>query len=148
MWTYVLGANVKEEFYELAEIHGFSMDHEDFDAADACVDGMRDILQDWRDDLGHPFDPVDPVYHDFEAPDGRLIVNYMVHTSCDIPEWIEAFEEGNYLGEAGSLHDALAKKFAEEAQRRREEEVIEPDLMERCRYHLHVEKGLPCYLDK
>jgi hypothetical protein len=23
-----------------------------------------------------------------------------------------------------------------------------PDLMERCRYHSHAEKGLPCYLDK
>jgi len=47
----------------------------------------------------------------------------------------------------GSLEEALSEKFSEEAQSK-EDGIGEPDLMERCRYHLHVEKGLPCYLDK
>lgn len=145
MWTYTSGDDIYNEWHALNELYQFSTGKADFDAADACVDGMRDILQEWREGLDDdPFDPNFPADLDFEAPDGRLIVDYMVHKSCDIRKWIDAYEgcEGDH-----GLEEALSKKFAEEAQRKKDK-IKQPDLMERCRYHLHVEKGLPCYLDK
>lgn len=82
MWAYSPGANIYSDWHALNELYQFSTSKGDFDAADACVDGMRDILQNWRDDLED--DPFDPVDLDFEAPDGRLIADYMAHRSCDI----------------------------------------------------------------
>jgi len=120
------------------------MDREDFDAADACVDGMREILQGWRGDLTSPFDHLQVFRTDFERPCERIVVDYMMHRSCNIKQWIDAYD---ICGDPGSLQDALSKKFTKEAQRKKDK-IGEPDLMERCRYHLRVKKGLPCYLDK
>jgi hypothetical protein len=145
MWAYTPEGDIYDEWHELNELYQFTTGKEDFDAADACIDGMRDIIQNWRDGLDDdPFDHARPAYLDFEAPDGRLIVDYMVHRSCDIKKWIDAY--GSSGGDHG-LEAALSKKFAAEVQRKKSK-IAEPNLMKRCRYHLHVEKGLPCYLDK
>jgi hypothetical protein len=148
MWSYASGANFNDDWLALNEIHEFSVDYEDFDAADACVDGMRDDLQGWRNEMDHPFDDVNFAAVDFGAPCGRLIVDYMVHRSCDVRRWINAYEDV-IEGDDGpaDLEQALSKAFAEEVQRKKRK-IGKPDLTERCRYHLHVEKGLPCYLDK
>jgi hypothetical protein len=150
IWTYAPEGDIYSAWHELTELYQLSTGYEDFDTADACIDGMRDILQNWRDGLDDdPFDQACPAQAcpadlEFGAPDGRLIVDYMVHRPCDIRKWIDAY--GSCEGDHG-LEEALSKKFAEEAQRKKDK-IGEPDLMERCRYHLHVEKGLPCYLDK
>lgn len=71
-------------------------------------------------------------------------MDYTVYRSFNIRKWIDAYE----LCDGGKhLEEALSKKFAEAARRKRAG-IGGPDLMERCRYHLHVKKGLPCYLDK
>ena len=147
MWAYAPGANIHTVWLDLNQIRSFGTRYDDFDAADACLDGMRDILQNWRNELGDPFALLEFTDLEFEEPCGRLIVDYMVHRSCDIKQWIDASEKWEcYMG-PGSLEEALSEKFSEEAQSK-EDGIGEPDLMVRCRYHLHVEKGLPCYLDK
>lgn len=147
MWAYAPGGNINEEWRELHELYNFSTYREDFDAADACIDGMREMLQSWRSDLTRPFEHLRTYRSDFGKPCGSLVVDYMVHRSCDTKQWINHFEECDHMENPGSLQDALSRKFAEEAQRKKDK-TTEPDLMERCRYHLHIEKGLPCYLDK
>jgi len=147
MWAYAPGTDINREWLELNEIYHFCTDVEDFAAADVCIDGMREILQDWRGDLTRPFDHLQFFQSDLGNSAGRLVVDYMVHRSCDIKQWIDAYEECGWLEHPDSLQDTLSKKFAEEAQRMKDK-ISEPDLMDRCRYHLHVEKGLPCYLDK
>ena len=144
MWAYTPGANINNEWCTLNELYHFTMDREDFDAADACVDGIREMLEGWRGDLTQPFVHLQLFRTDFKKLCERIIVDYMVYRSCNIKQWIDAYEG---FGDPGSLQDALSKKFAEEAQRKKDR-FGEPDLMERCRYHLHVKKGLPCYLDK
>ena len=144
MWAYAPGVSVSSDWDVLNELYYFSTVYEDFDAADACVDGLRAMLQDWHGDIFQPFDTLPYIELDFEGPCGRLIVDYMVHRSCDIRNWINDYES---CGGDFELKQALSKKFAEEAQRTRDK-IGEPDLLERCRYHLHVEKSLPCYLDK
>jgi hypothetical protein len=54
MWTYVSGADINGEWCALAELYRFAEEYEDFDAADACIDGMREMLQYRR------VDPKDP----------------------------------------------------------------------------------------
>lgn len=125
----------------LDDIHTFSVICEDFDAVDACLDGMRELLEHRHSDFGCPFAYVQM---DPNTPCGRLILDYMVYRSFDIRGWIDAYEL--CVGH-DNLEEALSKKFAEAAQRKKDN-VGAPDLMERCRYHLHVGKGLPCYLDK
>ena len=143
MWTYAPGVRVNRDWNSLNELYFFSTEYEDFDAADACIDGLREMLQGWHRDITTPFDSLPFIHLDFGEPCGRLIVDYMVHRSCDIRTWITEYESS---GGDHELKEALSKKFAEEAQRKKDE-IGEPDL-ERCRYHLHVKKGLPCYLDK
>ena len=144
MWSYALGANINLEWFTLNELYHFSTNRKDFDAADACIDGMREMLQGWRGNLTNPFGHLQLFRSDFEAPCGRILVDYMVHRPCDIKQWIDSYE---IHGDPGSLQAALSKKFAEEAQRKKFK-IGKPDLMQQCRYHLHVKKGLPCYLDK
>jgi hypothetical protein len=45
MWTYTSRDDIYNDWHALNELYQFSTGKEDFDAADACVDGMRDILQ-------------------------------------------------------------------------------------------------------
>lgn len=141
MWVNTPGSDIGEAWDSLEAIHSLSMEYEDFDAADACLDGMREVLEYRHGDFGCPF-----AYGqmDLNTPRGRLILDYMVYRSFDIREWIDAY---NSCQGEHNLEEALSKTFAEAAQRKKEK-IGKPDLMERCRYHLHVEKGLPCYLDK
>lgn len=144
MWSYAPGANINVEWCTLNELYHFSTNRKDFDAADACIDGMREMLEGWRGDLTYPFVHLQFFRCDFGAPCGRILLDYMVHRSCDIKRWIDDYE---LYCDPGSLQDALSKKFAEEAQRKKDK-TDRPDLMQRCRYHLHVKNGLPCDLDK
>lgn len=113
---------------------------------------MRDMLENCRDALANPFQATRISNVDFDSPRGRLALDYMVHKACDFKKWMDAYNysdpkyDWKHNREEG-LDQALSKKFAEEAKRK-EAGLDEPDLMARCRYHLHVEKGLPCYFNK
>lgn len=144
MWIYSADEHVDSAFVSLGEIHEMSMRYEDYDAADACLDGMRELLENHRDSMSVPFSLIDH-WMDFDVAYGRLLVDYMVHKEGQFQKWLTAHNRAPWA--SGDLHRALSKVFAEEAQRR-DDRLEEPDLMARCRYHLHVEKGLPCYLDK
>jgi hypothetical protein len=147
MYVHELGSNINSDWYALHEIQYFSEGYDDFDAQDECVDGMREILENWRAELTEPFDPLQFNRFDFGTPLGRLVVDYMVHRSCDVKQWIDRYHVWDYNDESSFLQEALSKKFAEEA-RRKKDKIGEPDLTERCRYHWHVTKDLPCCLDK
>jgi hypothetical protein len=131
------------DWQDLTQVHELGMYYEDFNAVDAVLDGMRNLLERCRDGLTEPFQRMG-MWRPLLAPRGRLLLDYMVHRDCKSKKWIEAC--GRY-NPAQEIREELSSRFAQEA-RRHDDGAAEPDLMERCRYHLHVEKGTPCYLDK
>jgi hypothetical protein len=137
--------DIDEDWRDLVGAYELSMHYKDYDAADAALDGMRNLLEQCRDTLKDPFGDWWRE-GDFELPYGRLILDYMVHKACsNFREWREVHE--HHIFAEDDIVNELSKRFAEESQRKADG-TAEPDLMERCRYHLHVEKGTPCYLNK
>jgi hypothetical protein len=150
MWTNHSEGNrtaqhVNNDWRDLTRVHDLGMYHEDYDAVDAALDGMRNLLRFCRNHLSDPFlGNYEEEEEKFAEPHGRLILDFMVHKDCNFREWMQAYDRSYWDAD---INKALSKKFAEESQRIADE-IAEPDLLKRCRYHLHVEYGTPCYLDK
>jgi hypothetical protein len=136
-----------QDFCALTGVHQLGLYCEDYDAVDAALDCMRNLLERYVDTFKDPFQgDLNWDGEAFETSYGRLIADYMVYKPCKFTEWMETYSRSDWApGE--DIDKALAKRFAEKSQRK-EDGIPQPDLMERCWYHLHVEKGLPCYLDK
>jgi hypothetical protein len=147
MWVYPPEGEVDEqyacaEWYALTEVHELGMHHRDYDAIDAALDCMRNMLERFLDTFENPFGG-EHRYDGkvFETGYGRLIADYMVYKPCKFKEWIEQYHRSGWDAEE-DIDKALAKRFAEKSQRK-VAGIAQPDLTERCRYHVHVGKGLP-----
>jgi hypothetical protein len=136
-----------DQWCALTQVHQLGLHYEDYDAVDAALDCMRNLLERYIDTFRDPFQG-DMSWDGkvFETSYGRLIADYMVYKPCKLTEWVKAYSCSDWR-DSEDIDKALAKRSAEKSQRKADR-TAEPDLMERCRYHRHVEKGLPCFLGK
>lgn len=135
--------------WDLVALYELMVLKEDFDAADAALDILRSMIHDIGDELDDPFLVVTHDYLEFDEPRGRLLVDFMVQEGdgSRLRKWMKEFNGAHDPTVEGDLDEAIARKFTEEAERKRAGKEP-PDLMERCRYHWHVARNTPCYLDK
>lgn len=142
---------LRAEYRRILTVHDFATSKEDWEAADACMDVMRTIVTKYGKQLEHPFDGGQCTEMEFDSPRGRFLLDYVVHgdSGRTLEKWVAVFEhkDSDLEDVAGDFEEALAEKLVDEAKRKRAKQDP-PDYMERCRYHLHVEKDLPCDLSK
>jgi hypothetical protein len=158
------GPQVASEYDALLRVREIALTYHHDDAEDAALDTIRDLLY-HRDDMCIGGDVLAPTPH--ASPLDRMLIDFAVYREqgkawtefidgrlgpidCPNPALRPLFEanrEQQPLDELLRITNALCKMFI-----RKEADATVgsplPDLMERCRYHTHGEKGLPCYLDK
>lgn len=135
------------------QIHTLSVLKDDYDPADTSIDHIQAFIGSYSSCIEYPFlCPTDERKLDFNSPRGRLMVEFILYgdDGLNMKHWIDAHDRTCSEEDAGALGEVLSKKLAEEAEGKRagREQPELTDKSERCRYHLHKEKGLPCYLDK
>lgn len=54
-WVQTPGSDIDKAWSRLDDILCFSTQYEDFDAADACLDVMRELLEHWHSNFNGPF---------------------------------------------------------------------------------------------
>lgn len=148
MWDPITMQDVDEDYEALVKVY---MSEDNFlseGAIDASIDAIRDLLI-WKGSTLHGlFAPLTfhPLVHSELA---RLLLDFLVYGDCGghAKTWVEncASECSLVWPGSGSLEQELCGMLLGKAQDERAGRQP-PDLMERCRYHVHGEK--PCYLDK
>lgn len=163
------------ELFALRQTHNIALKYDHFDAEDASIDAIRNLLSHNINTYLMPFmevfisTAVDiPVIkkifmdfvvygsdkHGFRYTDVVAVCIEPHEKGCkgsDItPDWVMRLpEEGNarVRQDLLRLSNELPKMFIQKGKDERAG-VPAPDLMARCRYHAHAAKGQPCYMDK
>lgn len=152
IWTRSKHYSIEEDFKHLADIcdHGRSSDT-DQDAADAAMDAIRDLVLQHGDALSRPFNILEKMeICDFECEEHsavRLLADFMVYGQSGyvFGKWYDAYMT-DYKD--GCLDAELGVRFTEKAIAKSRKGDL-PNLLERCKYHLH--RNYPdqcCYLEK
>ena len=166
------GQNGMKELSALHQVHKIALKYDHFDAEDASIDAIRDLLYHKIDAYSMTFMEVvirlavkipviEKIIMDFVAyGDHKRGFRYTdVVAVCIGPHengndatslWMKSLSEEqraivrqNLLRLSNQLLNMFIRKGKDDR-----DGVPEPDLMERCRYHAHVAKGQPCYMDK
>jgi hypothetical protein len=133
-----------KEFYALTEVRNIAWKYDHLDAKDASLDALRDLFyhgivvcgEHIQGDrytelvnacIGPPEKPGDPI----------------LQWKSDVSKEQRLLASQDLLNLTNELLKVSIQKGEDERAG-----VLAPDLMARCRYHLHAAKGLPCYLDK
>lgn len=149
LWTRSPQHSVEEDFEQLVLLWDDGRwDSYDPDNADAAMDAIRELVIQYGEELSRPFN----VLGDWNLLDGddtpcEFLMDFMVYGKSGslCGKWYDAYVSGN---DHGYIDQGLASRFSEKAEAKAEGNKM-PDLMERCRYHLHeydLDRG--CYLDK
>lgn len=149
LWTRSPQHSIDEDFEQLALLWDDGRwDSYDPENADAAMDAIRELVTQHGEDLSRPFN----VLSNWNLLDGgdtpcEFLMDFMVYGQSGslCGKWYDAYASDN---DKGSIDEGLAGRFSEKAEAKAERNKM-PDLMERCRYHLH-EPDLDerCYLDK
>jgi hypothetical protein len=148
IWTRSDEHSLEDDFLQLAILwDDCRFNDQDTDAADAAMDAMREIVTHNADALRNPCELLGKAdaLEDGDAP-LEFIMDFMVFGRSEdvFGKWYRAFNSSMY----SCIDQELSERFAEKAELRRNGKDM-PDLMERCRYHLHRDMGEhECYLDK
>lgn len=139
--------SLEDDFLQLAIIwDDYKYNDQDPDASDAAMDAMCEIITQNADALRDPFKLMREA-DTFEGSDYplELVLDFMVYGRSEkvFGKWYHAFDRLKN----SFVDQELSHKFAEKAGLKRQREDM-PDLLERCRYHLHRGRGQhECYLD-
>lgn len=149
IWTRSQQHNIEEDFEQLALLWDDGRwDRYDPDASDAAMDAIRELVTQHGEELSRPFNVLDNWNLMDEGDNPReFLLDFMVYGQSGslCGKWYDAFASGS---DRGSIDEGLAIRFSEKAEARAEGNKM-PDLMERCRYHLHEpDLGERCYLHK
>lgn len=148
MWTFGEADNINEEFRALADMEFFAHQVHHWDAADAAIDAIRDILHGYSNNLDDPFAKIPNLFGGGASEDSiRVLIDFMVHEECAGKAKGWTFLLVPSEPRTKNVMTALCEKFFERAERERAGEAP-LDLMERCRYHEHTHPDERCYLDK
>ena len=149
LWTRSQQHNIEEDFEQLALLWDDGRcDGYDPNASDAAMDAIRELVTQHGEELNRPFHVLDrwKLLDEGDYP-CAILLDYMVYGQSGrvFAKWYDAYVNG---GGSGRLDQGLADRFSAKAKAKSKRRDL-PDLMERCRYHLHL--GSPdghCYLDK
>ena len=155
-----------KELSALHQVHKIALKYDHFDAEDASIDAIRDLLYHEIDAYTIPImiakiPVIQRIFMDFVVYGNHK--HGFRHTDtvsvCIGPHengndatslWMKSLSEEqraivrqNLLRLSNQLLNMFIRKGKDDR-----DGVPEPDLMERCRYHAHVAKGQPCYMDK
>lgn len=147
IWTRSEQHSIEDDFEQLALLWDDGRwDSYDFDASDAAMDAIRELVTQHGEELTRPFN----ILGDWNLLDGgdtpcEFLMDFMVYGQAGslFGKWYDAYVSDK---DDGSIDEGLAGRFSEKADAKAEGNKM-PDLMERCRYH-HHESEEPCYLDK
>lgn len=149
LWTLSPQHSIEEDFEQLAlRWDDGKWDGYDPDASDAAMDAIRELVIQHGEALNRPFN----ILGDWNLlGEGdyscEILVDFMVYRQSGhvFGKWYGGYIKGH---DSGHLDQELSDRFSKKAGAKSERRDL-PDLMERCRYHLHL--GSPdryCYLDK
>lgn len=150
IWTRSEEHSVEDDFRNLALIwFEGTWDGQDYDAADAAMDAMCELVTQDPSALSRPLNILSGScsFAEDDAP-RKFLMDFMVYgrSSCVFGKWYNAFEKKDGCGNMdGDLATRFENKAGAKIKRSSYEEV---DIMERCRYHFHMVVDQPCYLDK
>jgi hypothetical protein len=156
----------------LCEVHKIALKYDHFDAEDASIDAIRDLLYHEIDSYSMPFMVV-MIRSAFRVPViKKIFMDFVVYgdhkrgfrytdvvAMCIGPHengnnvtfpWMRNLPEeqrASFRQELLRLSNQLLNMFIQKGKDDRDG-VPAPDLMARCRYHAHAAKGQPCYMDK
>jgi hypothetical protein len=157
-----------EEFCGLEQVYKLSLEYDHYDAQDASIDGIRNLLYHghnlcWKGVVIPKFNDVPQacqmlvdfvVYGEGHGDNFAALVDANIDPidKCDDPmlrDLLEAAKELEVTTHKDLLRvsNEIIKKFLQKGKDERAG-IPAPDLMARCRYHAHAGKGQPCYLDK
>lgn len=145
LWTRSQEHSIEEDFEQLALLW---TDGRDLDASDAAMDAIRELVTQHGEALSRPFD----ILQDCNMSEGgdtpcEFLMDFMVygHSGSLSGKWYDAYVSED---DSGSIDEGLAGRFSEKAKAKAAGNKM-PDLMERCRYHVHgFDQAQRCYSDK
>lgn len=149
IWSYSDDAKVANDFEALVEIWNLAVTYQHYDAEDASIDAMRDMIRHHSDSLFDPFTIVLQNCNHKDLP-AKVLMDHVVFGNCvsDPGTWVNDYLAMEFDGEAiQPLEHELCQMFLAKVEGEKAGRAP-PDLTARCRYHSHMEQGVPCYLDK
>lgn len=139
--------SLEDDFLQLAIIwDDYKYNDQDPDASDAAMDAMCEIVIQNADALQNPRELLieADTFAEGDYP-LELILDFLVYGRSEkvFGKWYHAFN----CHKSSLIDQEFSERFAERAALGRNRQDM-PDLMERCRYHLHRGQGEhECYLD-
>jgi len=135
---------IDDDFEQLALIWDVGQHNvNDLEAADAAIDAVRELVTHESDALSRPISVLDSRSMSDEGDSPYdILLDFMVYgqSASAFGKWYHASDDSN-------LDNRLARMFSEKANTK-EKGLDQPDIMERCRYHLHnILPRRHCYLD-
>lgn len=159
------------ELLALRQVHKIALKYDHFDAEDASIDAIRDLLYHGIQTYFMPFAEVviptaanipiiTKIFMDFVVY-GKHAHGFgyadFVDDCTGVPEispatsaWLSTLAEeqkARVRQDLLRLSNEMLKMFTQKGKDERAG-IPAPDLMARCRYHSHAEKGQSCYLDE
>lgn len=151
LWTrFLYGQPIwdsSDDFDALVDVHYFAGIYNHYDAMDASIDAIRNIVSNHSDALEDPFTKVCGFYDCVSVP-VRLLMDHVVYGKhvTEARNWVDAYLYGdNEPEDLQPLGNHLCNLFLAKAGNE-SAGWAPPDLDEGCRYHIHNEFGPRCYL--